>query len=400
MIALVFLLACGADPDSATAAGTPSGTSAGTPAGTPASRWTQVLTDDIWPRGASDQHHPTHTVAADGSSAILWDDESDTHRVAIRTFGSDGLALSDPQVLGEVGSAYSRPDAIPVPGGYLATWHTRLDVFLGKTDATGQLLGSAAQVNVVRGVDPDKGQPDITRLADGSALLVYHFADPDADPISTYYTRRYDTDLQPLTDEIPIAVSTEIGSPPDVVAMPDGGYLIAWSTRTISQATIQLSRYDADGLELWTQRADQAPEYETASRPNLAIAGDAFAVAWRVQSPAAEGLGAYGRIYDLDGTPRTEPFLLPTSSQRGNVSAGPGFFLFTWEPPGAPNLLAQSIDALTGDPLEEPWAPLPGNAVQKHGSSSFHDGRVLFTADAGSAGSRALVRAIWTVEME
>lgn len=413
---LVLLVGCGAKdgrPNRETSdtsgtpvgATTPTGSTVTAPLGTP--RWAEVLQDDVY-LSNEDQHHPTHARALDGSSLFLWDQEvgSETH-VLVHAYGPDHEPLGDVQLIGQNGSTMARPDGDALQDGtYAAIWHTRFDVFTRKTDVDGTPLGTEVLVNVVRGVDPDKGQPDLAVLTDGSVIEVYHFSDPTSDPVGTYWMRRYDADLVPITDELPVATSQQVGSPPDVVALPDGGWVIGWSTRDELGGTLHLTWYDPDGAALQTVRADETAADVTPSRPNLAAQPDGtVAVTWRVQDNDGTGLGVYGRLYGASHAPITGPFEIQIDSQRPSVAAGPGLFLFTWEPPNSNRIKARAYDQWTGEPLEDPWEPFGGNDDQHRPQASFHrtdetTWDVVFSADRGPLGSRNLARGVWTLTFD
>lgn len=415
---LLLLLACSGpdrpDSESPTTGSTSSGSPAGTPAGTPSTTplrepvWNEFLQDDVW-SDAPDLHHPTHARMPDGRSAVFFDitTADNEAKVMVRTFEPDLTPTGDPVELATVDGSFGRPDGGPVPAtqpggdtGYQATWHTAHDVIVGRLALEGT-LEDTVQVNDVPGVDVDRGQPDLTVLPDGTTVVVYHLSDLAASPVSRYYTRHWTADLLPLGPPVEIAVSEQVGSPPDIATDPSGGYVVAWSTRTPETGTVVLTWYDDAGLELDSLRVDESPLDETPSRPNVAILPNGtLAVTWRVQDNDGTPLSAWARLYTPDHAPLTDPILLQAGGGRPNVAPGPELFLFTWEPGDSDRIKAQAFDGRTGEALENPWEPLAGQIVQRRSQASFapftaNSWSVMFTADRGAAGSRSLTRGVY-----
>jgi len=362
--------------------------------------WTAEHQDEVWPF-PSDQHHANPSVRPDGTYAVFFDDEGgpNAHQILASIYDGAHTPVVDPAVVDTPPYAPSRPDAVPSDTGWYVTWHSQVDIWLGEVDGQGVLINGPVQVNDPSvGDAPGKGTPDIAKLSTGDLVITWQFGYPGATPEGRYWVRRFDAALTPLDAEQEIATSDLGSSPSSVAALPDGGFVVAWTDRD-GEDRIKLSWFDRDGAEVHTEQANAISEAFDTSRANVSTNADGVvAVAWRSQTDTGQGAGAFGRVFHPDHRPRTEPILLEESANRTQVSMHEQVIVFTWE--GMPGAVGKSrAFDLDGAPLTDPIEICTVSGIHNRTAASLRpiDGgrSALFTLDADDGGLRKVWRCAW-----
>lgn len=122
--------------------------------------------------------------------------------------------------------------------------------------------------------------------------------------------------------------------PPAATAVP-GGYVRAWTEKNGFVWEVRLAWLDLDGAPVAEPVVVAAGEgLSRGSRPQLASAPDgSVALVWRVwEDLGIPPAGAFLRVYEPDGTPRTEVIRLDTGGgDRPAVAHLPDGWLVAWE---------------------------------------------------------------------
>ncbi len=328
---------------------------------------------------AYDHHHAKVDVQADGTFLVAWDEGDWPYaRVKASLFESDGSFRLNDFYVGFLGwYAPGRPDIAPrSDGGWLLTYGAggavgyagSTEIWLAHFDERGLEVNRAGPVNEATGTAEFQGMPDIALDGDGSSFtLMFMYADEDRIPRGRYYTRRFDEDLTPISEERLVAVSPLDASPPDAAGVGDG-VAVSWSERrpdceADEMASILVQRLDGGGFDIGEPlRVDQSGLSLPPSRP--AIAGTPtgrFAMAWRGQDELREGVGARLRIFDPVGRPlgpatvleaeRSEEANRPVLEMTGDILVAAweeSFFLHDRD------VFMQAFDVTTGEAITEP----------------------------------------------
>lgn len=160
----------------------------------------------------------------------------------------------------------------------------------------------------------------IAVAADGTLTAVWTRQDDFA--ISRIYLRRLGRDGQPLGDEFTAhAAATGYFAGPSIAGAPDGRFVVAWGgSESFGRSQVHVRRFDGNGNPVGDELiASTGSEFAGGTHVAMNPAGD-FVVAWGTAANVyGEGpYGAWMRVYNADGTPRTDP--LPIGAENGSLS--------------------------------------------------------------------------------
>jgi len=299
-----------------------------------------------------------------------------------------GLAGSGPAQLVNnlTGEAESSADLIALSGGgYLVTWVVSSSagnqgVFAQRFDAQGNEVGAEIFIPKAGAPNVSAFNPTATELADGTFVLLWQFGNGNDPGLRAL---RYAADGTQLSvSEVNIDGGPRGEREPEITALEDGGYAVAWD-RTDDQGNddILVRTFDADGtprttaLSLDVGATNKAPAI-------LTLPGGEFLVAW----VADGGTEIAGQRFDattgqpLPGGPLTlatlalgEPAgtvdlafleggrILAVWSQSNGDGDGFGLKMRTFNPDGTPATGIFGVnEATAGDQLTPSVTDLPG----------------------------------------
>ena len=224
-----------------------------------------------------------------------------------------------------------------------------------RLDSSGAPVGSVFRINSLE--TGYQWNVDITRTTTGEFVVAWESAYSGGDDNDGYsiQARRLASDGTPLAASFQVNdyITGEAGNP-EVDALPDGGFVVAWnnsggSPEVGSEEGVQVRRFDSSDQPLGPQI--QVDTFDGSSRnlPAIATSGDgAFMTTW--EESANEKIKA--RVFDSVGNAVGDEF------EVGDVSsadvAGPevvsdprGRFLVVWDQVGsrAPVHIEESIQA-------------------------------------------------------
>ena len=137
-------------------------------------------------------------------------------------------------------------------GGYVVTWYSNpqdgsgIDVYAQLFNANGNPLGIETLVNTFTA--SDQYYPDVTALSDGGYVIAWtSFQDGSSTGV---YTQRYDANGNRLGGETLVNTTTAgAQQEPAIVGLAGGGYVVTWMTASLDGSGwgIGSQRYDANG---------------------------------------------------------------------------------------------------------------------------------------------------------
>lgn len=230
------------------------------------------------------QHHATIVDRPDGfaltwQDGLAWQDAT----VARAVTDVDGAAFSD--VPSAPVTGVSRPDVF---GDDVALWNTWQAsdprIALVALDAQGAPVGPEVSVSEPDEASFEQAGPDGAVLAQGDVVVLWA-ARYDLAPHALYRWRRMGPDGTPFGPPVDLEPSTAHHSPPDVAALPDGGWVATWEVAEATWRNVRLGRWSAEGV--LDRAVDVLPESGTwETRPMVAVSDtDAVAVAWYDSPP-------------------------------------------------------------------------------------------------------------------
>ena len=277
-----------------------------------------------------------HTVALpDGGYLIVWSGSGQPdlgYGIYAQRFSAAGERLGD-EVLVNTTTVYSQQNpevTVLASGGYVITWDNTvpggqpgdpdaLGVFVQTFDAAGGRIGSETQVS------PSGHSQRITALPDGGYVVAWT-QQIDA-PWSSVLARRYDASGQP--QGAAWALDSDLdASVPDIVAT-ETGFLAVWRAYNDGgSATIAVQAFGSDGERLG--ETVHIPRDGDRTYPEIvALVDGGFALVW------LEADGLYAHILDGHGRPSGDRFLVGSGSGQQllhSVAATPdGGFTVAWD---------------------------------------------------------------------
>lgn len=263
---------------------------------------------------------PVVTVLADGDVAVSWIQvDGSAYGVNARVISADGETVSEVQQVNTTTLGnQSMPSVTALDnGGFVVTFQSgstsatttihddgsqagiRAQIY----DAEGNPVGSEFLVNeVTAGAQTD---PTITAV-EGGFVVVY--GSPDEDGTSGLRARLFTEDGTPLGGEFEVTGDTAGEAiAPEVVANPDGGFLVVWQTLAdpdLGTTTLMARLFDADGNptgEAVDIGGLAGVYHESVSLVALPEGG--YLAVYNAYDSDWAGAKVYGQLLDADGNP-------------------------------------------------------------------------------------------------
>ncbi len=317
------------------------------------------------------QRRPRVAMRSDGGFVVAWDSAGpgfdpvgSADAVFLRPFDANGVATRDDVQVNTYTPGVQRSVAIAaVPGGtFVVVWESgaydgslaqdgsRYGVFGRRFDAGGGPLGGEFQVNTY--TPHSQQQPAVAADPAGRFVVAWENGDYSSDAdgdFSGVFARRFAANGAPAGPEFQVnTYTTGYQFSPTIMAQPDGGFVVAWSSVGYytpgpdgSSTTIAARRYDAAG-------AAQGDEFvvntfTTGGQREAAIVGGPlgdFVVTWAsgeygTRSPDGHQLAVAARHFAADGTPLGGELVVNTYAtgrqSQPTVTADPtGRFVVAW----------------------------------------------------------------------
>ncbi len=246
--------------------------------------------------------------------------------------------------------------AVKPSGEFIVAWQgpgaieeNGTDIFAQWLDANGLPLGEEFSVNNTK-IQNDQACPKLAMNESGSFVIVWE-SDSDTEPNTTMICCRLYNDIgQAIGDEF--QVNTEPDSRyPDVAIDPNGNFTIVWIEGKNSNFSIMARLYDSDGLSIAEPFEVSTIKITSFAQPAIVMdAAGCFLITWD-GDPKLAGLDdIHARLYEPNGTPRGEQFVVNTTLE--NAQQNPqaavnneGQFVIVWECDGDPNVNKKDIFA-------------------------------------------------------
>ena len=193
-------------------------------------------------------------------------------------------------------------------GGWIAAWQSGeggtdgFGVFLRLFDAGG--LGGP-EIHVNQKTAANQGEISVTMLGDGGFLVTWTDMDYAASGEWEIYQRRYDASGTPLTGEMPVNLTTsDMQASPDVIATPDGGWIVAWTSsgQAGPNRDIFMRRFDSTGADMTGEVLVNTSTVDLNDTPKTTLlTSGGWVINW--QRVTATGTALFQRQFDSAGIP-------------------------------------------------------------------------------------------------
>ncbi|MBB91622.1 MAG: hypothetical protein CMF68_11655, partial [Magnetovibrio sp.] len=250
--------------------------------------------------------------------------------VTARVFGPNGAPVTGEFLLGSspIPATQGTELAALPGGGFVAVWTDNTDgdndLFAQVYDNSGTPLGAEFAVAVNQGGGTQQDQHEVATLSNGNFAVAWRtddIASGDNDGNGGIGLRIFGPDGTPVTGDL--LANTDITghqNEPSIAALPDGGFVVSWSTNDIAidgdGTAIRAQRFDAAGAKVGTEFT--VNENTAGNQQQSAIAADAdgnLIAVFRQSDPVGAtadnteigarviSFGLDGKTYVEDGAP-------------------------------------------------------------------------------------------------
>jgi uncharacterized delta-60 repeat protein/CSLREA domain-containing protein len=284
-------------------------------------------------------------VAADGSSVVVWQDDSGQDGagagVFAQRFDAAGTAAGAQfRVNGTTSGDQTAPEvAIAASGEFIVTWtdwNGDAAVYAKRYAADGTALSISFVVHTYTA--DNQSLSSVAMDASGNSVIVWQSQGEDGSGLGIY-ARRYDAAGNAAGAAFAVNTTTASDQENAKVAMDElGGFVVVWQS-TLQDgdgASIVARRYDASGNALTGELLVNQTFANNQVLPDVAIDADGFVVAWMSATQDGDSYGIYARRYDADGNALAAEFRVndTTVSSQDNpqlVRTAGGGFVVAWE---------------------------------------------------------------------
>jgi Ca2+-binding RTX toxin-like protein len=270
---------------------------------------------------------------ADGGFSVAWEIDNaagNDYGVYSRTYDSHGAPLGASMlVTPTLAVAQGEPSIAGLAGGgHVVVWHSNVaaasdySIYARLYGANGNALGSPIQVNA-SDASLDYA-PDVLALTQGGFVVAWEKAEgSDGHEI---YLRRFNASGVAIGDPVHVNTSkTGHQTSIEMAALADGGFVVTWQGPG-SNGDIYLQRFASNGEPVGGEV--EVPNHTTEAQGQPAIAGLAdggFVVIWQADRLEGDSIGIYAQRFDANGAP-AGPASLTGGAGNDTIHLGAGIF--------------------------------------------------------------------------
>ena len=304
---------------------------------------------------------------ADGSYVVVWQSNGQDGSgwgVYGQRYAADGSAVgTEFQVNSYTSSTQMEASVVALAGGgFVVTWSSDgqavptnggvpyFDVYARVYDAAG-VPGTDSRVNSFSNGYTYQMHSDITALSDGGYLIAWHSDGQDGSSYGVY-VQRYNAAGQAVSrdgasvgaDEFRLnATTANEQSWPSIQGLPGGGFIAVWNSNGQAGGAahdVVVRRYDSAGQPVGGEAFVNQTLAGNQYHPNVtALSDGGYLILWQSDNNDGSSWAVMGRVYNADGTARSDEFLANrvTSSDQSKAQAvalADGGFLVAWHGQG------------------------------------------------------------------
>ena len=195
---------------------------------------------------------PQITALNDGGYTVTWQGfnaDNSTSNIFVQRFDSANAVVGTPIELNGLGGTDTSPQITNMnDGGYVLTWRgnsadgLNSNVFVQRYNSSNMAVGTQISLDGQGGADINT---QITAMADGGYLVTWQGFNA-GNSTSNIFVQRFDSANVAVSSQTALDGLGGIDSVPQITAMADGGYLVAWGARSADSSirNVFLQRFD------------------------------------------------------------------------------------------------------------------------------------------------------------
>lgn len=323
-------------------------------------------------RTAGDQHSAAVATCAAGGSVIAWSSYFTTtgrsNDIFARRLDAQGGFLGDEFRVNTTTQGNQTESAVAMDsqGRFAVVWQgpglDEEDIFLRLFKADGNAVTDELLVNA--GTIGRQLYPSVAMGGTGTLVVAWESrVTVENAEKATVRVQRLDPNGVVLGDVIVVDTSTYDARYPDVAMSGTGRFAVAWM-RDRSNHPIVVRLFDAGGMPITDPIEVNTASIASVTRPSIAMNSlGYFVVAWDGHPSRASEDDIHARLYDPNGVPRGEPFIVNTiraGAQQWPQTAlnDANELVIVWEhdtgDPNATEIAARYFDP-NGTPVDEQY---------------------------------------------
>jgi hypothetical protein len=296
-------------------------------------------------QAAGEQEKPGVQMLADGGAVFVWQGgKLGQQDIWARFVGPTGtFTTGDVRVNTYLAGQQGDPVLTRLAdGSIVVVWSSHEQdghlqgIFGQRLSAAGETLGPEFQVNQF--VAYNQRTPAVTTLDDGRFVVAWVTEQQRFENSVDVYARLYAASGEPASSEFRLNATANLCATPDLAPGWGGGFVAVWSERALANLTnmwdVVVGKFDASGQSAPAQPRFNVYEPHNQFSPRLAALGGSRLVVWTSLWQDGSREGIYGRLLSETGAAGDE-FLIPTATasqqiQPAVASDGAGRFLVAW----------------------------------------------------------------------
>ena len=236
-------------------------------------------------------------------------------------------------------------------GGWLVVWeagmrattargiaYENMSLYVQRFDAAG--ASTAAEVLVAGPFNSGELMPCVAALANGGSAVAWTSS-------GQIMVQRLDAAGMKVGAAVPATTGAAYSSNPELLALPDGGWIVAWAGPDDFGSGIFARRFAADGTALDVPVQVNTTGAASQVQPALSLTGDGgHVILWTSQAGGAQAVWA--QRFDASGAPSGSESLVSANAAGADVAAlaGGGYVVSWYDAAGAPpHVRVQAFDA-------------------------------------------------------
>jgi len=294
-------------------------------------------------RTSDDQKDAAIATDATGSFLVVWNSyrqDDDSGGIFGRRFNATGGPLGSEFQINTTtsGNQTSPTAAMDAAGNFVVVWQgpgiRDEDIFAQRFDPNGQFLGVEFQVNSY--TENQQLCPGVAMNAGGQFVVVWESRNVAEDPNRTSICGQlYDSSGSTIGPEFTVNNEPAICRYPNGAIGDNGMFVVVWMKES-GKNSIMARLYNADGSAATEPFAVNTVSFSSIAQPTIAMEGSGhFVVTWDGDPNRAGDDDIHARLYEPDGTPIGEQFIVDTT--RAGAQQNPrvainnaGEFVIVW----------------------------------------------------------------------
>ncbi len=296
--------------------------------------------------GTGNQEHPKAVLLADGGAIFVWQGGAlGQQDIYARVLSADGTFLTDDLLVNSYTQGQQeRPTATLLKNGnVLVVWSSydqdgsMQGIYGQQLSARGELVGTEFRVNQY--TPYNQRSTALATLDNGDVMVTWVSEQQRFELSADVYARRYDGNLNAKAGEFLVNSTTNLCANPAISAAADGGFVVAWSQRRLSDIgaawDVVARAYDSAGAKLGTEVRLNTYTLGPQYMPRLARLEGLVMAVWTSDYQDGSREGVYGRFVKATGEAAGAEFRVNTTTVSRQIhpviaSDGGDRFLVTW----------------------------------------------------------------------